>query len=65
MQRNGWMHSIDPNALEQPFSYQVKPIVIPFSLKNNDSTDLYSGCSHQGPAETSEIQLKDQGKQPK
>lgn len=50
--------------LNKSFSYQVKPIVVTFSLKSNYSPNLYSGRSLQGPAETSEIQLKDQGKQP-
>lgn len=49
--------------LNKPFSYQVKPIVVTVSLKNNYLPNLYSGCSLQGPAEASEIQLKDQGKQ--
>lgn len=42
-EKNGWIYSTSPNMLSTEFfSYQVKSIVVTFSLKDNHSPCLYS-----------------------
>lgn len=61
IQRNGWIYSIGASILlNKSFSYQVKPTIVTFSLKNNHSLYLY--LSHSNAIETSETQLKNGGK---